>query len=83
MLLEWSELQGHSQASLRRITESDMHLFDIHLKCAVSPVCVFLTNAVRSHHACGLECGGFIYLKYEPHKQKAALISNADARLIV
>ncbi len=27
----------------------------LHLKCAVSPVCIFLTNALRSHNLCGLQ----------------------------
>ncbi len=61
----WSELQGHSRASLHRMRcERHMLWLDVHLKCAVSPVCIFLTNALRSHHLCGLECSGLIYFKY-------------------
>ncbi len=53
--------------------ERDTRLFDVHLKCAVSPVCVFLTNALRSHYACGLECGGFINVRCEPHYRRLLL----------
>ncbi len=42
----------------------------LYLKCAVSLVSIFLTNALRSHHLCGLEFSGFIYLKYEPHYRR-------------
>ncbi len=63
----WSNLQGDSLASLRWSAERDTRLFDVHLKCAVSPVCVFLTNALRIHYACGLECGGYINVRCEPH----------------
>ncbi len=61
----WSKLQGDSLASLRRSAERDTRLFDVRLKCAVSPVCVFLTNALWSHNACGLECSGIINARYE------------------
>ncbi len=54
----WDELQGESLASLCRSAERDTRLFNVHLKCEVSPVCVFLTNALWSHYACGLEYGG-------------------------
>ncbi len=64
----WSELQGHSRASLHRMRcERRALCLMLHLKCAVSPVDIFLTNALRSHHLCGSECSGLIYLKYEPH----------------
>ncbi len=64
----WSELQGHSRASLHRMhCERRALCLMLHLKCAVSPVGIFLTNALRSHNLCGLECSGLIYLKYEPH----------------
>ncbi len=63
----WSKLQGDSLASLRSSAERYTRLFDVHLKCAVSSVCVFLTNALRSHYACGLGCGGFINVRCEPH----------------
>ncbi len=53
----------------------------LHLKCAVSPVGIFLTNALRSHHLCGLECSGLIYLKYEPPNRRLLSVSNVDVRL--
>ncbi len=69
----WSEWQGHSGASLHRMRcERRALCLMLHLKCAVWSVCISLTNALRSHHLCGLECSGLIYLKYEPHLQKAA-----------
>ncbi len=73
-LLSWRYGQGF-QASYKEIRwlhcagalrETRVCLF-VRLKCAVSPVCVFLTNALRSHYACGLECGGIINARYEPH----------------
>ncbi len=45
--------------------ERRAHCLMLHLKCAVSPVGIYLTNALRSHHLCALECSGLIYLKTE------------------
>ncbi len=50
-----SELQGHSRASLHRMRcERHALCLMIHLKCAVSSVCIFLTIALQSHHLYGL-----------------------------
>ncbi len=41
----WSERQGHSQVSLHRMRcERRTLCLMLHLKCAVSPVCIFLTK---------------------------------------
>ncbi len=59
VLKGWNKLQGHSRASLRRMRcERHTLCLMIHVKCAVSLVCIFLANGLRSHHLCGLECSG-------------------------
>ncbi len=58
---------SYKESRWRRSAERDTRLFDVHLTCAVSPVCVFLTNALWSHYACGLECGGSMKVRCKPH----------------
>ncbi len=56
VLKGWSELEGHSRASLHRMHCERRELcLMLHLKCAVSLVCISLTNALRSPHLCGLK----------------------------